>query len=349
MNLNHLGWDGMFADSFARHSAKEQCAGRVTAAHRNHYTVATGTGDLQCEVSGQFRHHATGAQDFPAVGDWVVLDQQGAGLGIVRAVLPRRSQFSRRDPGGGEQVIAANVDTVFLVSGLDHDFNPRRIERYLVLAWESGANPVIVLNKADRCADLAACLRAVENIAVGVPVVVLSAGEGVGLEGLAPWLVPGRTVTLLGSSGVGKSTIANRLMGEARQTVQAVREDDSRGRHTTTHRELMLLPTGGLLIDTPGMREVQLWAREESLQTAFEDVESIARGCQFRDCGHGGEPGCAVRTAIEAGRLEVGRLTAYRKLLRELGYLERRADPRAALAEKERWKKIHKARRGAKE
>lgn len=347
MNLNHLGWDSIFADSFVRHSAKEQVAGRVIAAHRNRYTAATGAGDLQCEVSGRFRHHVTGAQDFPAVGDWVVLDVQEA-VGIVQAVLPRRSQFSRRDPGGGEQVIAANVDTVFLVSGLDHDFNPRRIERYLVLAWESGANPVIVLNKTDRCANLAACLGAVENVAVGVPVVALSAGEGVGLEGLAPWLVPGRTVALLGSSGVGKSTIANRLVGEARQMVQAVREDDSRGRHTTTHRELILLPAGGLLMDTPGMREVQLWAGEESLQTAFEDVESLARGCRFRDCGHGGEPGCAVRNAIEEGRLEVGRLTAYRKLLRELGYLERREDPRAALAEKERWKKIHKAIRGAK-
>ncbi len=261
--------------------------------------------------------------------------------------MPRKSKFSRKTVGNKteEQIVAANVDTVFLVSGLDGDFNPRRIERYLILAWESGANPVIVLNKSDLCNSLESCLAEVEAIALGVPIVVLSATNHQGLDALTSYLQPGQTVALLGSSGVGKSTITNQLQGEVVQAVQSVRQGDDRGKHTTTHRQLILLPTGGLIIDTPGMREIQIWAGEESLQETFADIETLAQECRFRDCQHHKEPGCAVQQALAEELLDYSRFLSYQKLQKELAYSARKQDQRAQLAEKERWKKIHKAMR----
>ena len=261
-----------------------------------------------------------------------------------------------------EQIVAANVDTVFLVSGLDGDFNPRRIERYLTAAWESGASPVIVLNKADLANDLEARVEETNAVGMGVPVIPVSAlasredgstsaspasGEALpqAREALAPWLTLGRTVALLGSSGVGKSTLANALAGEVLQETGAVREGDSRGRHTTTRRQLLALSSGALLIDTPGMRELQLWGEEATLDQTFPEILAFAAECRFRDCTHESEPGCAIQNALETGRLEASRFAAWKKLQRELAHLERRRDVRALLEERAKWKQRSKVGR----
>lgn len=322
--------------------------GRVAVEHRNSYLLYTEQGEQFAEVSGKLRHQTTGIQDFPAVGDWVVIQQIAAEQrAVIHAILPRSSKFSRKVAGSKtqEQVIAANVNTVFLVSGLDGDFNLRRIERYLILAWESGAIPVIVLNKADLCPNVEQRLAEVEAIAIGVPVIILSAAHQQGLESLQSYLQPGQTIALLGSSGVGKSTIANQLKGESIQTVQAVRQGDDRGKHTTTHRQLIPLPSGALMIDTPGMREVQAWSGTEGLPETFSDIETLAEQCRFRNCQHDQEPGCAIQQALVDGHLDAGRFLNYQKLQRELHHLTRKQDQQAALVEKERWKKVHKSMR----
>ncbi|MBD0337224.1 MAG: ribosome small subunit-dependent GTPase A, partial [Cyanobacteria bacterium Co-bin13] len=270
MNLTELGWCDRTAHSFAAlASGSGFVAARVALEYRRTYRIYTEQGELPAQLSGQFRHQAAELAAFPAVGDWAIVQLHDGGThATIHHVLPRQSQFVRKAAGGKTeaQVVAANVDTVFLVSGLDGDFNLRRIERSLVLAWESGASPVIVLNKADSCANLEAHLEAVESVALGVPIVPISALTSLGLEALEPYLQPGQTVALIGSSGVGKSTLTNALLGEALQETQAVRADDQRGRHTTTHRHLLRLPSVALLIDTPGMRELQLWATADGLE-----------------------------------------------------------------------------------
>jgi ribosome biogenesis GTPase len=255
---------------------------------------------------------------------------------LIHAVLPRKSKFSRKVAGQrtDEQVVAANVDTLFLVSGLDGDFNPRRIERYLTAAWDSGARPVVVLNKLDRCDNPDACLLEVEAVAMGVPVHRVSALKGTNVEELTAYLGPGQTVGLLGSSGVGKSTLVNHLLGEERMATGEVRASDSRGRHVTSHRQLIVLPGGaGILVDTPGLRELQLWGTADGLAAAFSDVEALARSCRFRDCGHGAEPGCAVRDAVSEGRLAAERVEHFARLGRELRHLAGRQDALARRAQ----------------
>jgi ribosome biogenesis GTPase len=329
MDLAELGWNSELEGHFRALNLDGCKPGRVAREDRKHYLVYTEVGELLADVTGKLRHGAASKGELPAVGDWVaVVPRVSEGRGTIQAVLPRSGCFVRKEAGvvTEEQVLAANVDTAFLVTGLDDNFNVRRIERYLTLAWESGASPVVVLNKADLCEDVQPYVDEVEAVAVGVPVLALSALAEDGVEALDPYLERARTVVFLGSSGVGKSTIINLLLGEDRLKVGAVREDDSRGRHTTTNRELHLLPGGALVIDTPGMRELQLWGTEEGLERAFADVESLAEKCRFRDCGHTHEPGCAVRAAVSDGTLDAKRLQSYDKLKRELEHLALRQD-----------------------
>ncbi len=314
--------------------------------HGDIMRVRTQTGELRAELSGQLRHTAGEAAALPVVGDWVALRVEGEAA-LVQSVLPRFSQFSRKSAGARsrEQVVAANVDDVFVVCGLDRDFNVRRIERYVMLVWESGARPVVVLSKRDICGEVAERTREAERVAPDVPVVAISSKTGEGLPDLARFIEPARTIALLGSSGAGKSTLLNHLAGRELQRTREVRTSDGRGRHTTTTRELFVLESGALLIDTPGMRELQLWAGEAALLGTFEDVEALAPECGFRDCGHEQEPRCAVTAAVESGALAKDRYESYLKLKRELHWMDVRRDASAGQAEKRKWRSIHKAAR----
>jgi ribosome biogenesis GTPase len=346
-NLETFGWDDFFAAAFVPLLAEGYEAGRVFLQHNKVYMLYTAAGETWAEVTGRLRYHAAGPEDLPAVGDWVAIKRlaEDAGRAKIHEVLPRRSLFSRKAAGREtvEQVVAANVDTVFLVSGLDNDYSPRRLERYLIMAWESGAEPVVVLNKADLAEDAEEKRGEVERVAPGVPVHLLSAKEGAGVEQLFPYARPGKTLALMGSSGVGKSTIVNRLLGSEVQRTQGVRLHDARGRHTTTHRELFVLPGGGIVLDTPGMRELQLLVSERGLRETFEDIEETASRCRFSNCQHESEPGCAVREALESGALDTARYANYRKMQAEMEHLAERVDQRKAQEEKARVKRIHRA------
>ena len=344
--LEDYGWTEHFAAAFEPFAAEGFEPGRVFLQHNRIYTLYTAAGETEAETTGRLRYLARGAEDLPAVGDWVVMRRTAReGKAKIHELLPRRSKFSRKAAGREteEQVVAANVDTVFLVTGLDRDYNPRRVERYLIMAWESGAEPVVVLNKADLVEDAEARREEIGRVAPGVPVLLLSAKRGEGVEQLLPYAGRGRTVALMGSSGVGKSTIVNRLLGSEVQRTQEVRIGDERGRHTTTHRELFLLPGGGLVLDTPGMRELQLLVSERGLRETFEEIEEIAAGCRFGDCRHEGEPGCAVRGALEGGALDPARYENYRKMRAEMRHAAILQDQRKAQDEKARVKRIQRA------
>jgi ribosome biogenesis GTPase len=332
--LEELGWDDHWASALGQLQDDNLNPARVAAQHRGAYVVWTVTGELRARPAGRlFYEHEIG-EPIPAVGDWVGLRDT-----TITSILPRRSAFLRKRAGFGsdEQVLAANVDTAFLLAGLDDDFSLRRLERYLTTAWDSGAAPVVVLTKADLCADVGEAVLSVESVAIGVPVVPVSNVTGEGLDDLTAHLSPGRTVVLLGSSGVGKSTLLNRLAGtELMRTAEIA--GDGTGRHTTTHRELVRLPDGALVIDTPGLRELQFW--EGDVDAAFEDIEALAADCRFRDCAHAREPGCAVLNAVDEGRLELGRLRSWRKFQRELEAIAARTDHRLRVARKKRWKEI---------
>ena len=350
MTLDDLGWDSGLARLFDGHRAAGCTPARVSLEHTHIYRVLSPEGERLARVAGRLRHAAKSRAEFPAVGDWVAIDPAAQGAhpaetGRIRAVLPRRSRFSRRAAGNPteEQIVAANIDVVFLVSGLDGNFNPRRVERYLVTAWDSGASPVIVLNKADLVGDPAPFVAQIEAIAQGVPVIATSIGCPESLERLHERIGPARTAALLGSSGVGKSSIANALIGEARLPTREVRERDSRGRHASTNRQLVLLPGGGILIDTPGMRELQLWDSGGVTAGAFSDIDALAERCRFRDCRHRSEPGCAVTAAVEDGSLEPERLESFRKLQDEQAFQTTQQDDRARLESRRQAKIATKA------
>jgi ribosome biogenesis GTPase / thiamine phosphate phosphatase len=331
MDLELLGWDDAWADLFGPWAAGGHRPGRVVSAHRGGDLVATAQGELLAQATGRLRHLAgPSVAGLPAVGDWVAV--RG---GRIHAVLPRRTAVTRRTPGSnaGEQVLAANVDLVVVVVAPGRDANPRRVERLLALAWESGGQPVVVLGRADLCpdwgTDVGTELTGLAAVAPGVRVLALSCYTGQGVDEIGALLAPGRTAVLLGSSGVGKSTLVNRLAGRDLLATGEVR-DDGKGRHTTTTRQLVVLAGGGLVIDTPGLRELGLWTNGAGTAAAFDDVEALAAGCRFDDCRHRTEPGCAVLQALEDGRLPAERFAAWEKLQRELAWAERRADPLAA-------------------
>lgn len=295
---------------------------RVTEQRREIYKVVSRCGEVNASVSGKLAYHADSQIEFPAVGDWVMIDRADGdgGRAIIRHILTRKSVLARQAAGTERagQVIAANIDTIFICMSLNADFNVRRVERYLTMAWDSRATPVIVLTKSDLCEDLPQKLDEIAAVSVGVDVIHCSSENGDGYEAVGAYAGPGKTIAFVGSSGVGKSTLINRLMGEEVLATNAIREDDAKGRHTTTHRQLLLLPNGGIVIDTPGMRELQIYTG--NLSKTFEDIEEIAVRCKFSDCSHGKEPGCAVRAAIEAGTLSEKRFESYQKLQREASY-----------------------------
>ncbi len=332
-SMKQFGLEGPVAQAAQAANAQP---GRVVSQEKGLYRVVWEGGELLAGVSGKLRFEAASALDFPAAGDFVLLEPESLpkGRGVIRSVLPRSSAFIRKAAGTSreEQVIAANVDTVFLCMSLNQDFNPRRLERYLAIAWESGAVPVVVLTKADLCGFLQEKLAAVHSVAMGADVLVTSALEEDGYNQVLPYLGEGRTAAFIGSSGVGKSTLINRLLGEERLDTNGLRDDD-KGRHTTTRRELIPLPTGGLVMDTPGMREVGMWDADGGLDLAFSDIEALAEGCRFRDCRHGSEPGCAVRAAVARGELPEDRFLSWQRLKAENAYAR---DSESYLAAKEK-------------
>lgn len=346
-NLEVIGWNIFFQEHFQALNIPNSIPARVISESKNSFKIYSEHGVLTAEIAGKMRYQDKGENSYPAVGDWVavkpIIAEKKA---IILSVLPRKSKFSRKVTGERteEQIVSANIDTVFIVSGLDggRNFNLRRVERYLTLAWNSGATPVIVLNKVDLCSDVEKFIASIEDIAPGISVHAVSARERTGLDALRNYLTKGSTAAFLGSSGVGKSALINALLGEEKQETGEIRQDDHMGRHTTTRRELILLPFGGVMIDTPGMREIQMWAGEEGLQGAFNDIERLSKKCRFSDCNHDTEKGCAVRAAIKRGELDPARLESYRKIHKELKYLASREEGSTRLYEKMKYKKIAK-------
>lgn len=340
-NLEKMGWTQPIEKE------EHDKLARVITVQKNSYRLSDGNMEFLAQVSGKYLHTASGTLDFPAVGDWVVVeklyDEEKA---VIKELLPRTSQFIRQAAGERTeaQLVAANVDTVFIVNALDHDFNSRRIERYILSTYESGATPVIIFTKKDSCSveRLEEVISSTEEIAIGVPIISVSGKTGEGLDQLLSYLPSGKTGALLGSSGVGKSTLINTLLGKEIQETRGIREDDSKGRHTTTHREMFRIPNGALLIDTPGMRELQLWEGEGAMGATFQDVEALEEACRFKDCQHDTEPGCRVKEAMDNGELSIDRFQSYLKLQRELAYEKRKQDQKALMEEKNKWKQISK-------
>lgn len=339
-NINNYGYNGYFAALAAEYT--DFTPARVILQEKELYRIVSDFGEQGAVVSGKFRYDAQTVSDYPVVGDFVMVEHAGEnGNAVIRAVLPRKSVFTRRAAGTSnrEQVVAANIDTVFICMSLNNDFNVRRLERYLSVTWDSGATPVIILTKADLCPDLDEKLGEVESVALGVDTVVTSSLSENGIDDVKPYLKPGKTASFIGSSGVGKSTLINRLLGDDVLATNGLRNDD-KGRHTTTHRELIMLENGALVIDTPGMRELGMWGTDAGIDTAFADIEALALRCKYKNCTHTAESGCALRAAIEDGTLSEERYRSYTKLSAENAYV---ADTDSYLAAKtKKFKEIAK-------
>ena len=347
VQLRDLGWSPFFQSQFEEFNQAGLMPARVVEEFKGFYRVRSAEAEYLAETAGKLQYQAAGRKDFPAVGDWVaIIARPAESRARIEHVLPRRTKLVRKVAGRemSEQIVATNLDTVFVVSALNREFNLRRIERYLTIVWDSGARPIVLLNKADLCPDAAERAAEVEGIALGTSVHLLSALARTGLEAVRAYLARGTTAAFVGSSGVGKSTIINQIADTALR-VQPVREHDDRGQHTTTSRQMIFLGGEGVLIDTPGMRELQLLDHEQGAAQAFQDIGTLSQGCKFRDCGHQGEPGCAIEAAVRQGELSLERLQSYRKLLAELHFQERKVNPEVARQVKEKWKKIHKAMR----
>jgi ribosome biogenesis GTPase len=348
--IEQYGWSDALRLAFEPHARAGYLPGRIIVQQREADLVVTDVGNLSARLSGRMRHEAREA-GHPAAGDWVALSANaGEGTATIHAVLPRRTAFVRRAADSVQtlQVIAANIDVVFVVTSMNADLNPRRLERFLAAAWQSGARPVVVLTKADLCEQAEGQAAEIATLAAGCPVLVVSARQGLGLGGLMDHIKPGETCVLTGSSGVGKSTLVNALLGEERMATQDIRAADARGRHTTSHRQLILLPGGGLLLDTPGIREVGLIDADAGLSTVFDDIERLAQNCRFRDCGHTTEPGCAVRDALDGGLLDADRWAHFQKLSRELAALDLTKDRAAQEVERRRLAALQRTYRSAK-
>lgn len=340
-SLEAWGYSKPWHEQFERFAPEGSYPARVVRDHRGYFRVHTGEGELIATTAGRLKHNAQHASELPAVGDFVALKDVSEaghqfGRGVIQAVLPRTTVFKRKAAGHltAEQVVASNIDTVFIVCGLDSDYSPRRVERYLILARESGAHSVVLLNKSDKCADTSKPLREVTALSGESPVHLIAAKPRLGLEVLPPYLGAGRTIAFLGSSGAGKSTLINALLGEERQATREVREADSKGRHTTTERQMFRLQGGALAIDTPGMRELQLWSSADDIAGAFADIEALAERCRFRDCTHRSEPHCEVREAVERGELGAERYAHFTKLREEATAVGQLRDVKLRIARK---------------
>ncbi len=346
MNLTKLGWNHFFQQQLTPEELGYRPA-RVFRQDTNQYHLLSEQGKLIGVLPGKFRREALSKADLPTVGDWVVvspIEGDEPGRVQIEKLLDRKSKFSRKEAGEvhDEQVVASNIDTVFIVSALDKDFNLHRIERYLLLSWTSGALPVLILNKSDVCKNIDKKVEDLQVIAMGSPIHVMSAKDNSGLDSLRQYVTPGSTCAFLGSSGVGKSTIINELLGFEKFDTGAVRSDDSKGRHTTTFREMVEASSGGMIIDTPGMREIQLWADGVYLSHSFQDIESLAASCKFSDCKHNTEPGCSIIKAIEIGDLEPERLERYFKLAKELAHFENQQNAASRAEKKQETKRFSK-------